>query len=149
LIPTRQVQGINICWSAADSSYKQYRIRVFPEAIGFSSDGAIVNGGAGLFLPHEAVPQTPFSDIRALTVRLDWWMTEGWPDYVAQSRPRQALAQSVCFAPNPSLKQLVDGPNEYNANDQAEIVGVYYADANTMVEYLIKTYGSAKYWELL
>ena len=73
-----------------------------------------------------------------ISARLPWWLVEGWPDYVGQSRGNDAIKFVVCQTPTPTLKQLEDGADP---NGPPELGVQYYAFANSMVEYQYTTYG--------
>ncbi len=98
------------------------------------------------FITHEGLHGAQDQFIPGISARLDWWLVEGWPDYVGQSRTQAAIKGALCGPSAPTFKQLVDGP----APDlPPEAAPVYYAFANTMVEYLYATFGKDAYRDLL
>ena len=98
------------------------------------------------FITHEGLHGAQDQFIPGISARTDWWLTEGWPDYVGQSRTQTAIKAAVCGPSVPTFKQLVDGP----APDLApEAQVAYYPFANTMVEYLYGTFGKDAYRDLL
>ncbi|MDP9266537.1 MAG: hypothetical protein M3O91_10540 [Chloroflexota bacterium] len=97
------------------------------------------------FITHEGLHGAQDQFIPGISARLDWWLVEGWPDYVGQSRTLAAIKSALCGTPTPTFKQLVDGP----APDlPPEAAPQYYAFANTMVEYLYATFGNGAYRDL-
>ena len=99
-------------------------------------------------LRHEGLHYLQDQFIHNITVRLDWWLIEGWPDYVAKSRSRGAIVDAVCASTVPTLKRIIDGvPTE--PDTPPELTSQYYALANSMVEYVYATYGSQTYWDLV
>ena len=138
--PTRSVSGIQGCTvvgfhltNVASDPY----VRFF--RYWFNSDGTI-SAPTISFMSHEWLhwAQDQFSP--GITARLPWWLVEGWPDYVGQSRTQDQIKFVLCQTPTPTLKQLEDGADP---NGPPELAPQYYAFANTMVEYQYATYGGA------
>ena len=90
------------------------------------------------FITHEWLhwAQDQFSP--GITARLPWWLVEGWPDFVGQSRTSDSVKFVVCQTATPTLKQLEDGADP---NGPPELGVQYYSFANSMVEYQYATYG--------
>ncbi|HZP96811.1 MAG TPA: hypothetical protein VFC31_10805 [Candidatus Limnocylindria bacterium] len=138
--PTRGVSGIQGCTvvgfhltNVASDPY----VRFF--RYWFNADGT-VSAPTISFMSHEWLhwAQDQFSP--GITARLPWWLVEGWPDYVGQSRSADTIKFVVCQTQTPTLKQLEDGADP---NGPPELSPQYYAFANSMVEYLYATYGGA------
>lgn len=138
--PTRSVSGIQGCTvvgfhltNVASDPY----VRFF--RYWFNSDGTISPATIS-FMSHEWLhwAQDQFSP--GITARLPWWLVEGWPDYVGQSRTADQIKFVLCQTQTPTLKQLEDGADP---NGPPELAPQYYAFANTMVEYQYATYGGA------
>ena len=138
--PTRSVSGIQGCTvvgfhltNVASDPY----VRFF--RYWFNSDGSI-SAATISFMSHEWLhwAQDQFSP--GITARLPWWLVEGWPDYVGQSRTADQIKFVLCQTATPTLKQLEDGADP---NGPPELAPQYYAFANTMVEYQYTTYGGA------
>lgn len=136
--PTRGVSGIQGCTvvgfhlqNVASDPY----VRFF--RYWFNTDGSL-SASTISFINHEWLhwAQDQFSP--GITARLPWWMTEGWPDYVGQSRTDSTIKFVVCQTATPTLKQLEDGAA---ADSPPELSPQYYAFANSMVQYLYATYG--------
>jgi hypothetical protein len=149
ILPTRETIGVTAaCGTGADSSGFTYAIRVFPGAIFVDrSRDRVVPATDALFM-HEALHQVQYSFIPKITVRLDWWLVEGWPDYTAQSRSQREIRSNICAPTVPTFKQLVDGPR-IEADTPPEVRFQYYSYANTMVGYLYETFGENAYWDLV
>jgi hypothetical protein len=97
---------------------------------------------------HEGLHYLQDQFIHGINVRLDWWLIEGWPDYVARTRGRSAIAGAVCASAVPSLKRIIDGvPTE--PDTPPELTGVYYSLANSMIEFVYAAYGPQSYWDLV
>ncbi|HKW79136.1 MAG TPA: hypothetical protein VJQ09_08530 [Candidatus Limnocylindria bacterium] len=136
--PTRSVSGIQGCTvvgfhltNVASDPY----VRFF--RYWFSADGSM-SPVTITFISHEWLhwAQDQFSP--GITARLPWWLVEGWPDYVGQSRSDSAIKFVLCQTATPTLKQLEDGADP---NGPPELSPQYYAFANTMVEYQYAAYG--------
>ena len=54
----------------------------------------------------------------------------------------------VCNTPTPTYRQLEDGVLQ-TPETPPELPGQYYSFANTMIEYVYKTYGPNAYWDLM
>ena len=138
--PTRSVSGIQGCtvvgFHLTNVATDPY-VRFF--RYWFNTDGG-VSAATISFMSHEWLhwAQDQFSP--GITARLPWWLVEGWPDYVGQSRTPDQVKFVLCQTPTPTLKQLEDGADP---NGPPELAPQYYAFANTMVEYLYATYGGA------
>jgi hypothetical protein len=99
-------------------------------------------------LRHEGLHYLQDQFSHGILVRLDWWLIEGWPDYLSGSRDRGAITAAVCANAVPMLKRIIDGiPTE--PDTPPELTGQYYALANSMIEYVYATYGAQGYWDLV
>ena len=149
--PTRSVQGLQECSvvgfhipnAAANDKY----IRFF--RYWFTTDLKDLSPTTLTFIQHEGLhwAQDQFSP--GISARLDWWLVEGWPDYIGQSRSTDYKRTVICGFPAPTYKQLVDGPRTDLPEFPPEEAVRYYAFANTMIEYLYAKFGAAAYKELL
>jgi hypothetical protein len=90
------------------------------------------------FISHEWLHWAQDQFSAGISARLPWWLVEGWPDYVGQSRSESAIKFVVCQTTIPTLKLLEDGADP---NGPPEVGVQYYSYANSMVEYLYTTYG--------
>ena len=99
-------------------------------------------------LTHEGLHWLQEQTVPGINSRLDWWMVEGWPDYVAQTRSANAITFSLCRTTTPTFKQLVDGPYA-DPNVAPERIAQFYAFANSMIEYLYASFAENAYWDLL
>lgn len=149
ILPTRETVGLSsVCGASADSSFRNDRIRIFPGAVRVDRSLRKVTAESDALFRHEALHQVQFAFIPRITSRLDWWLIEGWPDFIAQSRSVAAIRANVCAPAIPTFKQLVDGPR-LEADTPPEIQFQYYSYANTMVGYLYEMYGKNAYWDLV
>lgn len=99
---------------------------------------------------HEGLHWLQDQYIAGITARLDWWLMEGWPDYVSGFRRGTTMERVLCKEERSfTLKQMEDGFRAEDPTTPPEVPGQYYAFANAMVEYLLKTFGKDKYWDLL
>ena len=97
---------------------------------------------------HEGLHYLQDQFIHKITIRLDWWLIEGWPDFIAQTSSRSAIRAALCTGTLPTLKRLIDGvPTE--PDTPPELTSQYYALANTLVDYVYATKGAQAYWDLL
>lgn len=149
LIPTRETAGIVACGFIAFASSRDlnapfigmWRLWLAPNFDRVSDFQQAV-------LRHEGLHYLQDQFSHSINVRLDWWLIEGWPDYVAQSRSPGAIEGAVCVSTVPTLKRIIDGiPTE--PDTPPELTSQYYALANSMVEYLYATYGAQSYWDLV
>ena len=138
--PTRSVSGIQGCTvvgfhltNVASDPYVRF-FRYWFDANGGTSAATIS------FMSHEWLhwAQDQFSP--GITARLPWWLVEGWPDYVGQSRTDDQKKFVICQTATPTYQQLEDGADP---NGPPELSPQYYSFANSMVEYLYLTYGGA------
>lgn len=97
---------------------------------------------------HEGLHWLQDQFIAGITARLDWWLMEGWPDYVSGFRRGTTLERILCQDKHFTFKQMVDGFRA-DPDQPPEVPGQYYAEANAMMEYLLATFGRDRYWDLL
>jgi hypothetical protein len=149
LIPTRETAGIVACQFIAFANTRAehapfigiWRLWLAPSLDRVSDYERAV-------LHHEGLHYLQDQFIHSITVRLDWWLIEGWPDYVAKTRSRGAIVGAVCPGTVPTLKRIIDGvPTD--PDTPPELTGQYYALANSMIEYVYATYGAQSYWDLV
>ncbi len=150
LFPTRESAGLTASCAVAGSSFgaptgdpflRFYKYWVGPDFVSPSDYGKSV-------MKHEGLHWLQEQTIPGINARLDWWLVEGWPDYIGESRPQSAKVNAVCKNETPTFKQMVDGPNaDPNVTPEREIQ--FYAYANTMVEYLYATFRKDAYWDIL
>jgi hypothetical protein len=150
LFPTRESAGLTAACGTAGSSFgantldpflRFYKYWVGPDFVKPADYQRSV-------MKHEGLHWLQEQTIPGINSRLDWWLVEGWPDYIGESRTQGAKAGAVCLSAIPTFKQLVDGPYA-DPNVTPERIGQFYAFANTMVEYLYATFRKDAYWDLL
>ena len=152
IFPTRGAAGPNVGCSTAGfhltNTPNDPFIRLFINALSFKPDLGAVTETTSSIIRHEGLHwlQDQFSP--SITARMPWWMVEGWPDYIGQSRNATTKKNVVCNTPTPTYKQLEDGVLQ-TPETPPELPGQYYSFANTMVEYVYKTYGPNAYWDLM
>ena len=140
--PTRQLAGLQGCRvvgyhvtnAQQDKTVRFLRYWFTPDlkdAASFTVDN----------MQHEGLHWLQDEYSAGLVARLEWWMVEGWPDYVAQSRALSAIKAVVCTTKTPTLKELATGPRDDLPDWLPEDTSRYYAFANSMVEYLYAQYG--------
>jgi hypothetical protein len=122
-------------------------IRLFNSAIAFRFDLSLTESTIAL-VRHEALHWLQDQFVPGISARMPYWLTEGWPDYIGQSTDRATRRYVLCTTPTPTYKQLEDGVL-VTSQTPPELWGQYYSFANTMVEYLYKTYGDNAYWDLM
>ena len=137
------VVGFHIPNAPADDKY----IRFF--RYWFTEDASILTPSTVTFIQHEGLHWAQDQFHAGITARLDWWLIEGWPDYVGQSRAASEKRSVVCGFPAPAYKQLADGPRSDLPETTPEEEVRYYSWANTMIEYLYERFGSDSYKKLL
>src|SRR6266508_205655 len=148
--PTRTVQGIVDCavvgFHLPNRPEDKY-IRFF--RYWFTPDTTSLSAPTISFIQHEGLHWAQDQFITGISARLDWWLVEGWPDYVGQSRSTDYKRAVVCTTATPTYKQLADGPRTDLPDTNPEDAVRYYAFANSMVEYLYAQYGPDAYKKLL
>lgn len=97
---------------------------------------------------HEGLHWLQDQFIPGISARLDWWMVEGWPDFVGGVDRSGSLRRFVCAGQIPTYKQLEDGPSQ-EAGAPPEVVSQYYAYANSMIDYLYAQFSKDAYWDLM
>ena len=115
----------------------------------FTADLKDLNSYSVANIQHEGLHGVQDQFSPGITARLEWWMVEGWPDYVGQSRSAATIKATVCGTPTPTLRQLADGPREDLPETLPEDVSRYYAFANSMVEYLYAQLGGLNTYKQL
>jgi hypothetical protein len=148
--PTRTVAGIVECLVVGFHIPNQKEdkfIRFF--RYWFTSDLASLSPSTISFIQHEGLHWAQDQFIPGISARLDWWLTEGWPDYIGKSRTEAYKKATICTAPAPTLKQLADGPRTDLPEFPQEEAVRYYAFANTMIEFLYTRFGPSAYRDLL
>lgn len=152
IFPTRGAAGPNVSCSTAGFHLTNVPsdpfIRIFSNALLFEPDLGGVTESTASIVRHEGLHwlQDQFSpDISA---RMPFWMVEGWPDYIGGSRSAATKKSVICNTATPTYKQLEDGVLQ-TPETPPELPGQYYSFANSMVEYVYKTYGPNAYWDLM
>lgn len=153
LYPTAETAGPN--WSCcAPVIATGNALSIYPITVGFTSSldrwGSqprfYARTGALIWAREQAMP--------GISGRLanDWWLDGGWAGAVAHTQ----LGSSGFYKPAcagvglPSLQQLRNGPPHAGTPGwTADAQDPYYSLARTMNEYLLATYGSEKYWDLI
>jgi hypothetical protein len=149
VFPTNESAGIAGCHTIAFSRNRQAQ----EPLIGFYQlwlDPSLqrVSDYTSEVFQHEGLHYVQDQFSPGILFRLDWWLIEGWPDYTAGTRSRTAIAAAVCARDVPPLKRLIDGvPTE--PDTPPELSGRYYALANSLTEYVVRTYGTDAYWNLV
>jgi len=123
-------------------------IRLFSNALSFTPDLKAVTEATASIIRHEGLHWLQDQFIPGITARMPFWLVEGWPDYVGQSRSAATKTQVLCATPTPTYKQLEDGVLQ-TPETPPELPGQYYSFANTMVEYVYKIGGPNAYWDLM
>jgi len=147
--PTRSVAGVVNCAvvgthlinTPSDPFVRIYRYW-------FDGAGTELSSDTVTFIQHEGLHWAQDQYIPAISVRLPWFLAEGWPDYIGQSRSLPTMKNVICNTPTPTFKQLSDGLIIAPDTPQ-ELPGQYYSFANTMVEYLYAQFGKDAYARLL
>ena len=147
--PTRSVAGVVNCAvvgthlinTPSDPFVRIYRYW-------FNGTGTELSPDTITFIQHEGLHWAQDQYLPAVTVRLPWFLAEGWPDYIGQSRSLPVMKNVLCNTPTPTLKQLSDGVLITPETPQ-ELPGQYYSFANSMVEYLYAQFGKDAYPKLL
>ena len=152
VFPTRGAAGPTVGCAVAGfhlpNNVSDHFIRIFSNALLLKPGLIEVSDTTSGIIRHEGLHWLQDQFIPGITARLDWWLTEGWPDYIGESRSLSTKKQVICTTPTPTFKQLVDGLR-IGPDTPPELPGQYYAFANTMVEYLYMTFGNDAYFDLM
>ncbi|MDP9245589.1 MAG: hypothetical protein M3O64_02950 [Chloroflexota bacterium] len=153
IFPTRGAAGPNVACGVAGFHLTNVPndpfIRLFSNALSFKPDLATVTESTASIIRHEGLHWLQDQFIPGITARMPFWLVEGWPDYVGQSRNPATKKSVVCNTATPMYKQLEDGVLQ-TPETPPELPGQYYSFANTMVEYVYKIGGGANaYWDLM
>lgn len=143
--PTRERAGILDCGIAGthiindpkDPFLRFYRVWLSPD---LKEPSELMKG----IIRHEGLHWLQDQFIEGITARLDWWLGEGWPDYIG-SVPRNN--RTVC-GQLPTMKQMRDGPG-VEQDLPPEISAAYYDWAHLMIEYFYERYGQDAFWDLM
>ncbi len=148
--PTRSVAGIVECsvvgFHLPNRPEDKY-IRFF--RYWFTPDTKALSPATISFIQHEGLHWAQDQFIAGISARLDWWLVEGWPDYIGQSRSTDYKRTVICTTATPTYKQLADGPRTDLPETNPEDAVRYYAFANTMIEHLYAQFGPDAYKKLL
>jgi hypothetical protein len=150
VIPTRETAGIVACgFSAFANTQTEHAPFIGVWKAWYSADLRAVSDRMRAIFHHEGLHYVQDEFIHRITVRLDWWLIEGWPDYVAKTSSPGTISRALCDAATiPSLKRLIDGvPTE--PGTPAELTSQYYGLANSLVEYVYELRGAQGYWDLI
>jgi hypothetical protein len=149
--PTRGEAGLQECsvvgFHIPNAPASDKYIRFF--RYWFTGDMQSLSPTTITFIQHEGLHWAQDQFITGITARLDWWLVEGWPDFIGQSRSTEYKRTVVCTTAAPTLKQLQDGPRTDLPETNPEDAVRYYAFANTMIEYLYAQFGPNAYKDLL
>jgi len=150
LFPTRESVGLTASCGTAGSSMlapsgdpflRFYKYWIGADFVGPSEYQRAV-------LKHEGLHWLQEQTIPGILARLDWWLIEGWPDYIGETRGTIEKVSAICRNQIPTFKQMVDGPYA-DPNVTPERIVQFYAYANTMIEYLYATFRKDVYWDLM
>jgi hypothetical protein len=152
IFPTRGAAGPNVSCGVAGFHLPNVPtdpfIRLFSNALSFKPDLAAVTETTASIVRHEGLHWLQDQFIAGISARMPFWLVEGWPDYVGQSRSLATKKNVICNTPTPTYKQLEDGVLQ-TPETPPELPGQYYSFANTMVEYAYKIGGPNAYWDLM
>jgi hypothetical protein len=152
IFPTRGAAGPNVgCRVAGFHLFNVPSdpfIRLFVNALSFKPDLSAVTDSTSTYIRHEGLHWLQDQFIPGIGARMPFWLVEGWPDFIGQSRSIATKKNIVCNTPTPTYKQLEDSVPD-TPETPPELLGQYYAFANTMVEYLYKIGGPSAYWDLM
>lgn len=152
IFPTRGSAGATVDCTVAGfhltNNPDDHFVRLFSNAMLLKPGFTEVADSTTSIVKHEALHWLQDQFLPGIAARLDWWMVEGWPDFIAQSRPEATKRRVICTTQTPTFKLLVDGLIE-TPETPPELAGQLYAFANTMVEYLYATHGDDAYWDLM
>jgi hypothetical protein len=152
IFPTRGAAGPNVGCGVAGfhltNTPNDPFIRLFSNALSFKPDLTTVTDQTSSIIRHEGLHWLQDQFIPGITARMPFWLVEGWPDYVGQSRSLATKKNVICNTATPTYKQLEDGVLQ-TPETPPELPGQYYSFANTMVEYVYKINGANAYWDLM
>jgi len=152
IFPTRGAAGPNVGCGVAGFHLTNVPsdpfIRLFSNALSFKPDLVTVTDSTSSIVRHEGLHWLQDQFIAGITARMPFWLVEGWPDFIGQSRGLATKKHVLCDTPTPTYKQLEDGVLQ-TPETPPELPGQYYSFANTMVEYVYKIGGPNAYWDLM
>jgi hypothetical protein len=152
IFPTRGAAGPSVGCGVAGfhltNTPNDPYIRLFSNALSFKKDLSAVTESTASIVRHEGLHWLQDQFIPGITARMPFWLVEGWPDFVGQSRSLATKKHVLCETPTPTYKQLEDGVLQ-TPETPPELPGQYYSFANTMVEYVYKIGGPNAYWDLM
>jgi len=152
IFPTRGAAGPNVGCGVAGFHLTNVPsdpfIRLFSNALSFRAGLAAVTDSTASIIRHEGLHWLQDQFIAGITARMPFWLVEGWPDYVGQSRSLATKKNVLCNTTTPTYKQLEDGVLQ-TPETPPELPGQYYSFANTMVEYVYRLGGPNAYWDLM
>jgi hypothetical protein len=152
IFPTRGAAGPNVGCTVAGfhltNTPSDPFIRLFSNALSFKPDLLAVADTTASIIRHEGLHWLQDQFIPGISARMPFWLVEGWPDFVGQSRSTATKKHVLCDTPTPTYKQLEDGVLQ-TPETPPELPGQYYSFANTMIEYVFKIGGPNVYWDLM
>ena len=152
IFPTRGAAGPTVGCAVAgfhlQNNPSDHFIRLFSNGLSFKPGFTEMTDSTVALIRHEGLHWAQDQMIPGISARLDWWLAEGWPDYVGEFRALATKKQVICTTPTPTFKQLVDGI-QITPETPPELPGQMYSFANSMVEYLEATFGKDAYFDLM
>jgi hypothetical protein len=153
LYPTAETAGPGWAWPMPAAEGNELSFSSI--GIGFTSSldrwgkesRFLAHWGALTWAREQVVPGT-----WARLFKNDWWLWVGWPEALASTQVGVTeFYKPACAGVGVrSLQQLRDGPpGPGTPGWTAEVHESYVLLARSMIEYLLATYGPAKYWDLL
>lgn len=152
IFPTRSAAGATVGCSTGGfhliNDQKDIYVRLFSNIMLLKPGFTEVSDTTTSIIRHEALHWVQDQIVPGISARLDWWLVEGWPDYLGRSRGDAVKQRVVCTTTTPTFKQLQDGVLE-TPETPPELPGQYYAFANTMIQYLYEIHGDDAYYDLI
>lgn len=152
IFPTRSAAGATVGCSTGGfhliNDQKDIYVRLFSNIMLLKPGFTEVSDTTTSIIRHEALHWIQDQIVPGISARLDWWLVEGWPDYLGRSRGEAVKQRVVCTTKLPTFKQLQDGVLE-TPETPPELPGQYYAFANTMIQYLYEVHGDDAYYDLI
>jgi hypothetical protein len=150
LFPTRESAGLTVSCVIAGSSMSAPSGDAFLRFYKYWTGADFVGPSEfqRALLKHEGLHWLQEQTISGIFARLDWWLGEGWPDYIGETSGPSERVSAICRSQTPTFKQMVDGPYA-DPNTTPERHIQFYSYANTMVEYLYANFRKDVYWDLI
>lgn len=147
LYPVRSLTNDAPCWIAGSQTGSRFRpvINLPVYALSFDAAFRMPSPSTYLLIRHEALHWIQEQNAPGAFARAPWWLVEGWPEFMAQFDASDVI-RVLCVAGFPDMEDVTQHRRVTDVSGLEATIR--YAVASTMVDHVVTTYGTRRYWEL-